>query len=108
MRNRNVPKSIIAILVGTLVIFGGYSYRGEIQTSSINEFIAEYGGYGIRGEWETLGRASANITFENENGSGWIILGGNKYLVAVAKQYVIKKEGEKSTIYEGNRFDHTL
>lgn len=105
MKSRKVSKGIIVILVGTMIIFVGLmiiSLGEKIQAFSTEEFIAEYGGFGIKGEWETLGTASANMIFENEGGSGWIMLGENKYLVAVSIQYVIEREGEKSIIYEGN------
>jgi uncharacterized membrane protein len=104
MKSRKVSKGIIAVLVGIMIIFFGLTIvsSGEkIQAFSTKEFIANYGGYGIKGELEVLGTAGANLIFENEEGSGWIILGENKYLVIVSKQYVIEKERGQSVIYEG-------
>lgn len=109
MKSRKVSKGVIAILVGTMIIFVGLMIvpsEEKIQAFSTKEFIADDGGYGIKGEWETLGTASANMIFENEKGSGWIILGENKYSVAVSKQYVIEREGENSIIYEGNLIEN--
>ena len=102
---KKLLENILVILVGTLVILSGAMIlpaEGKIQGSSTRVFIAEYGGYGIKGEWETLGVATANMTFENESGAGWITLGENRYLVSASKQEVIQRDGEDSIIYEGN------
>ena len=97
-----MARGILAILMVTLIAFNGFMVPLRVQAASIEEFIAGYGGYGIEGDWETLGTASANLTFEGKNCSGFIILGANQYLVMVTEQYVIETEGGKSTVYEGN------
>lgn len=104
MRRRNVLINIIAILAGSLVVFSGLIIGCTIknQASSGNQFIAEYGGYGLKGEWETLGTASADLTFEGETSCGSIILGANQYLVMVTEQYVMDTEEGKSIVYEDN------
>lgn len=104
MKNGGAVKRTIANLVGILVILSCLMMfpTGKTQASATEQFIAEYGGYGLKGEWETLGTATANITFEAENGSGSTTLGTNQYLVTATKQYVIETERGKSIVYEGN------
>lgn len=73
-----------------------------LPTKNQTEFITEYGGYGLKGDWKILGEASVDLTFENEGGYGWIMLGENRYNVEFSKKYTIEKDNEFSIVYEGN------
>ena len=99
---KHMVRGILAILITTLVVGGGFVVSPKIEASSTEEFVAEYGGYGLKGDWETLGTASADLIFDGKNCSGSIILGANQYMVTVTEQYAIDTEEGKSIVYEGN------
>ncbi|MGQ9515596.1 MAG: M12 family metallo-peptidase, partial [Thermoproteota archaeon] len=98
-------KKILTLAIISLLLFSTFSILAP-QVKAEIEFIANYGGYGIKGEWETLGNASANLIFENDEAWGWIILGEIVTHLSASKKYVIEKEGEFSTIYEGHLLEN--
>jgi len=100
--SKHISLNIIQIAVGTIIIFGGLLIPSGVKAASTEIFIAEYGGYGLKGDWETLGLATANLTFADKTASGSITLGTNQYLVTATEQYVIDTKEGKSVVYEGN------